>query len=78
MSSQKSLDSDYHPHEESEESRESRSDIEDELDEEESVEEVLQDAQGWPEVSEIEQYLASALIPETRKKAARSCIKHLE
>ena len=67
-------DSDYNPNEESEEYSESGSDIDDEL-EEESVEEILQDAQGWPEVSEIEKYLTAALVPENRKKAARSLYK---
>ena len=68
-------DSDYNPNEESEEYSKSGSHIDDELEEEESVEEILQDAQGWPEVSEIEEYLTSALVPENRKKAARSLYK---
>ena len=78
MASRKSTDtpdSDNNPNEESEEYSEKGSDIGEELEEEESVEEILQDAQGWPEVSEIEDYLASALIPENRKKAARSLYK---
>ena len=66
MSSQKSPDSDYNPHEESE------YESEEEVEEEESVEEILQDAQGWPEVAELEEHFSSASIPASRKKAAKS------